>query len=193
MNLFSSLKFAGRMICQNDENPDRRGLRDTPSRFAAAYLELLSGPVNPQLIRNILKTFDDIEASDGMVTLTYIEFVSLCEHHILPFFGHAHIAYLPRKNSKKIVGISKLARLLDCYASRLQVQERLGRQVVSTLMEVLNPLGAMCVIDAQHLCITARGVKKADARMRTAAFDGVFAKSEVRQEFYELIKLGPQQ
>jgi GTP cyclohydrolase I len=111
----------------------------------------------------------------------------MCEHHMLPFNGHAFIAYIPKPKSKRIVGISKLARVFDCYARRLQVQERLGQQVVSLIWNELKPLGVFCFIDAQHLCITARGVRKADARMKTSHYKGCFSKAECRQEFFSMI------
>lgn len=163
----------------------RSGLIDTPQRFAKAYATLLSGyGTDPG---SIFKTFDDITVSNGMVMLSNIEFTSLCEHHMLPFTGHAHIAYIPNEGSMKIVGISKLARLFDCFAKRLQVQERIGQQVVNTLQEHLQPLGAMCYISAQHLCVTSRGVQKKDAVMKTSHYVGCFSCPEVRQEFFNMI------
>jgi len=181
----SLLETAGECIINATGEPARSGLDDTPHRFAKAYEFLLSGYNSDP--RAELKIFDDIQTTDGMVILSGIEFVSMCEHHMLPFNGHAFVAYIPQPKSKRIVGISKLARVFDCYARRLQVQERLGQQVVSVIWEELQPLGVFCFIDAQHLCITARGVRKADARMKTSHYKGCFSKPECRQEFFSMI------
>ena len=180
-----ALTKAGEYIIQATGEERRSGLQTTPDRFARAYEFLLSGyKSNPE---EELKVFDDIQTTDGMVILSGIEFVSMCEHHMLPFNGHAFVAYIPRPKSERIVGISKLARVFDCYARRLQVQERLGQQVVSLIWEELQPLGVFCFIDAQHLCITARGVRKADARMKTSHYKGCFSRPECRQEFFSMI------
>lgn len=180
-----ALTKAGEYIIKATGEGNRSGLQTTPDRFARAYEFLLSGyNSNPEAE---LKVFDDIQTTDGMVILSGIEFVSMCEHHMLPFNGHAFVAYIPKPRSKRIVGISKLARVFDCYARRLQVQERLGQQVVSLIWDELKPLGVFCFIDAQHLCITARGVRKADARMKTSHYKGCFSKAECRQEFFSMI------
>jgi GTP cyclohydrolase I len=180
-----ALTKAGEYIIRATGESSRSGLLATPDRFANAYEFLLSGyKSNPE---EELKVFDDIQTTNGMVILSGIEFVSMCEHHMLPFSGHAFIAYIPQENSSRIVGISKLARVFDCYARRLQVQERLGQQVVSLIWEALEPLGVFCFIDAQHLCITARGVRKADARMKTSHYKGCFSNAECRQEFFSMI------
>ncbi|HEY2587351.1 MAG TPA: GTP cyclohydrolase I FolE [Tepidisphaeraceae bacterium] len=150
------------------ENPDREGLARTPNRVARAYTELMSGlQINP---RDHLKTVFH-ERYQEVVLLRDIEFHSLCEHHLLPFTGRAHVAYLP---DGKVVGLSKLARLVEGYARRPQVQERLTTQIADALMEELNPIGAACVIEAVHTCMTIRGVKKHGSTMVTSELRGIF-------------------
>ena len=150
------------------EDPDREGLLQTPNRVARAYGELMAGlHVNP---RQHLKTVFT-ERYDEVVLLRDIEFHSLCEHHLLPFTGRAHVAYLP---DGKVVGLSKLARLVEGYARRPQVQERLTTQIADALMEELSPSGAACVIEAVHTCMTIRGAKKHGSTMVTSALRGVF-------------------
>jgi len=150
------------------ENPDREGLLKTPNRVARAYTELMAG-LN-QDPRTHLKTVFH-ERYDEVVLLRDIEFHSLCEHHLLPFTGRAHVAYLP---DGKVVGLSKLARLVEGYARRPQVQERLTTQIADALMEELNPMGAACVIEATHTCMTIRGAKKPGSLMVTSALRGIF-------------------
>jgi len=150
------------------EDPDREGLKETPQRIIRACEELFSGySEDPS---TLLTTF----ASDGydqIVLLKDIELYSMCEHHILPFFGKAHVAYIP---NKRVIGISKLARLVDIYARRLQIQERIGEQVTSTLMEILQPKGAACIIEAQHMCMRMRGCSKQNSVMFTSSLKGAF-------------------
>jgi GTP cyclohydrolase I len=150
------------------ENPDREGLLKTPSRVAKSYAELMSGlQTDP---REHLRTVFH-ERYDEVVLLRDIEFHSLCEHHLLPFTGRAHVAYLP---DGRVVGLSKLARLVEGYARRPQVQERLTTQIADALMEELNPIGAACVIEATHTCMTIRGVRKPGSIMVTSALRGIF-------------------
>ena len=150
------------------ENPDREGLARTPNRVARAYIELMAGlKINP---RDHLKTVFH-ERYQEVVLLRDIEFHSLCEHHLLPFTGRAHVAYLP---DGRVVGLSKLARLVEGYARRPQVQERLTTQIADALMEELNPIGAACVIEAVHTCMTIRGVKKHGSTMVTSELRGIF-------------------
>ncbi len=150
------------------EDPDREGLLKTPNRVARAYAEMTSGMrASP---REHLKTIFT-EQYDEVVLLRDIQFNSMCEHHLLPFTGRAHVAYLP---AGKVVGLSKLARLVDDFARRPQVQERLTTQVADALMEELNPIGAACVIEASHTCMTIRGAKKSGAVMVTSALRGIF-------------------
>lgn len=165
------------------ESPDREGLQNTPSRVIKSYKELFSG--YGKKIEDVLTVFDG-EEYDEMVILKDIEFYSTCEHHMLPFFGKAHIAYIP---GKKIVGLSKLARVVEIYARRLQNQERLTMQVAQALQEALEPKGVAVVMEAQHFCMKARGVNKQNSVMKTAHLIGAFKdQHEVRDEFYSNIK-----
>ena len=165
------------------ENPNREGLLRTPERVARMYGELLSGyredPV--ALVNDALFEV----AYDEMVIVRDIEFYSLCEHHMLPFMGRAHVAYIP---NGKVIGLSKIPRIVDMFAHRLQVQERMTRQVADLIDELLHPKGVAVVIEALHLCSMMRGVRKHDARMTTSTMVGVF-KSElaVRMEFLDNI------
>jgi GTP cyclohydrolase I len=150
------------------EDPDREGLLKTPNRVARAYGELMAGlQVDP---RRHLKTVFT-ERYDEVVLLRNIEFHSLCEHHLLPFTGRAHVAYLP---DGKVVGLSKLARLVEGFARRPQVQERLTTQIADALMDELQPIGAACVVEAVHTCMTIRGAKKHGSTMVTSALRGIF-------------------
>jgi len=150
------------------EDPDREGLVKTPQRVAKSYRELMAGLRSDP--REHLKTVFH-ERYDEIVLLRDIEFHSLCEHHLLPFTGKAHVAYLP---AGKVVGLSKLARLVEGFARRPQVQERLTTQIADALMDELNPIGAACVIEAVHTCMTMRGVKKHGSVMVTSALRGIF-------------------
>ena len=150
------------------ENPDREGLAKTPNRVARAYSELMAGLRDDP--RKHLRTVFH-ERYEEVVLLRDIEFHSLCEHHLLPFTGRAHVAYLP---DGRVVGLSKLARLVEGYARRPQVQERLTTQIADALMEELNPIGAACVIEATHTCMTIRGVKKHGSTMVTSELRGIF-------------------
>jgi GTP cyclohydrolase I len=152
------------------EDPEREGLRDTPSRVARAYEELTSGL--RQAPEDVLTTVFDI-GHDEMVLVRDIELWSMCEHHLVPFTGVAHVGYIPSE-SGRITGLSKLARLVDVYAKRPQVQERLTTQVADALMRLLEARGVIVVIEAEHLCMTMRGVKKAGARTITSAVRGQF-------------------
>lgn len=153
------------------ENPDREGLLETPARVARSYAELMAGlREDPKLhLRTVFK-----ERYDEVVLLRDIEFHSLCEHHLLPFTGRAHVAYLP---DGKVVGLSKLARLVEGYARRPQVQERLTMQVADAIMDELNAVGAACVIEAVHTCMTIRGARKPGSVMVTSALRGIFKES----------------
>jgi len=168
------------------EDPDREGLRRTPDRVARMYSELLAGyRVDPfKLLNGAL--FD--EKYDEMVVVRDIEFYSLCEHHMLPFIGRAHVAYLPRE---RIVGLSKIPRIVDMFARRLQVQERMTRQIAEFLDELLHPQGVAVVVEGLHLCATMRGAKKHDARMITSTMLGAFRKNPpTREEFLSNISRG---
>ncbi|MCW5873374.1 MAG: GTP cyclohydrolase I FolE [Anaerolineales bacterium] len=168
------------------EDPQREGLLSTPDRVARAYSELLAGyrtdPV--QLINDALFEV----AYDDMVIVRDIEFFSLCEHHMLPFIGRAHVAYIP---NGKVIGLSKIPRIVDMFSRRLQVQERLTRQVADFLCDAINPLGAGVVVEALHMCSMMRGVKKHDARMTTSTMVGSFRSNpSTRQEFMDNLARG---
>jgi GTP cyclohydrolase I len=168
------------------EDPTRQGLRETPDRVARMYTELLDGYwVDPVALVNGA-VFE--ETYDEMVIVRDIEFYSLCEHHLLPFLGRAHVAYFPRG---KVIGLSKVPRIVDMFARRLQVQERMTRQIAEFIDNLLNPYGVAVVVEGLHLCATMRGVKKHDARMTTSAMFGAFRKNiATRQEFFENISRG---
>jgi GTP cyclohydrolase I len=164
------------------ENPDREGLAQTPRRVAKSYSELMSGLRQDPRVH--LQTVFH-ERYDEVVLLRDIEFHSLCEHHLLPFTGRAHVAYLP---DGKVVGLSKLARLVEGYARRPQVQERLTTQIADALMSELNPIGAVCVIEAVHTCMTIRGIRKPGSTMVTSALRGIFKDNpSSRHEILSLI------
>lgn len=165
------------------EEPQREGLIDTPKRVIKSWKELYSGYGKHP--KNILTTFA-AEGYDQIVLLKDIELYSMCEHHMLPFYGKAHVAYLP---GDKVIGISKLARLVDIYARRLQIQERIGEQVTTAIMEYLKPKGAACIIEASHTCMQMRGVQKQNSVMITSSIKGVFLdEPEIKNELLNLIK-----
>lgn len=165
------------------EDPDRDGLRDTPGRVARLYAELLAG--NGQDAREVLTATFDV-GHDEFVLVKNIELWSLCEHHLVPFFGVAHVGYIPSKEGH-VTGLSKLARLVDVFARRLQVQERLTTDVADALVEVLEPRGAIVVIEAEHLCMTMRGVRKPGAKTVTSAVRGQLLDPASRGEAMSLI------
>lgn len=166
------------------EDIERPGIKDTPRRIADLYEEIFSG-LNTSTEKILLPIKG--ESHDEMVLLKDIPFYSVCEHHLLPFIGKAHVAYVPSEG--KIVGLSKLARVLEIFAKRPQVQERLTAQLADLIMEKLKPKGAMVIVDAEHLCLSMRGVKKPGARTVTSAVRGIFrSKESTRTELLELIK-----
>jgi GTP cyclohydrolase IA len=166
------------------ENPDREGLLRTPQRVAQALSFLTRGyAMDPEKVINDALFTEEYEE---MIVQKDIDFYSLCEHHILPFFGKAHVAYIPHH---KIVGVSKLARLVDVYARRLQVQERLTNQIATTIMEKLDALGVAVVLEAEHLCMRMRGVEKQNSIVITSSLLGAFrTRQETRSEFMTLIR-----
>jgi GTP cyclohydrolase I len=169
-----------------DEDPTRADLIDTPARMVRAFVEMTT-PAGPPPEVLLARQFTGAGTPDQMISVGPIPFVSLCEHHLLPFTGTAHIAYLPADG--RIVGLSKIPRLLDWYATRLQVQERLTEQIVDALMEYLEPQGAACAIDAVHSCMSLRGVRKSGASMRTSKLTGAFLDdAATRSEFYSLTR-----
>jgi len=166
------------------EDTDRPGIKDTPSRVARMYQEIFSGLKTPT--EEILKHLEG-ESHDELVLLKDIPFYSVCEHHLLPFIGKAHVGYIP--GAGKIAGIGELAKALEIFAKRPQVQERLTAQLADVIMEKLKPKGAIVVIDAEHLCLSMRGIKKPGAHIVTSAVRGIFrSKTSSRQEVLELIK-----
>jgi GTP cyclohydrolase IA len=185
LNSIAGTRILLRLIAPDDSEAE--GVQETPVRFVKAMLEMTSGySMNPDDI--LSKCFD--QNFDEMIILKNIEFVSVCEHHLLPFIGTASIGYLPNQESesKKVVGLSKLARLLDCFAKRLQIQERLTNQIADALEESLQPSGIGVQIEAKHFCMICRGVMKSNASMITSVFRGVLrSKPEARAEFLSLI------
>ncbi|MFI8963591.1 GTP cyclohydrolase I FolE [Streptomyces sp. NPDC053493] len=165
------------------EDPDREGLRETPARVARAYKELFAGLW--QKPEDVLTTTFDL-GHDEMVLVKDIELVSQCEHHLLPFHGVAHIGYIPAE-SGKITGLSKLARLVDVFARRPQVQERLTTQIADSLMRILDARGAIVVIEAEHMCMALRGVRKPGAKTTTSAVRGQLRDATTRAEAMSLI------
>jgi GTP cyclohydrolase I len=164
------------------ENPDREGLLKTPERMAKAMQFLTQG--YEMDAKAILESAKFKEAYSEMVVVKNIELYSMCEHHLLPFFGKAHIAYIP---NGYITGLSKLARVVDCFSRRLQVQERLTHQILDAIQDSLQPMGVAVVIEAQHLCMMMRGVQKQNSMTTTSAFSGQFAEEATRSEFMKLI------
>ena len=164
------------------EDPEREGLMKTPERVAKAMLYMTQG-YNMDA-RAILNSAKFKESYSEMVIVKDIELYSMCEHHMLPFFGKAHIAYIP---DGYITGLSKIARVVDCFSRRLQVQERMTHQILDAIQETLNPLGVAVVIEAKHLCMMMRGVSKQNSVTTTSAFSGQFEAQETRSEFLKLI------
>lgn len=167
------------------EDPSREGLLKTPERFARALTDLTQG--YEQSVEKILNGATFEAESSEMIVVKKIEFYSLCEHHILPFFGHAHVAYVPRK---KIIGLSKIPRIVQMCARKLQVQERLTAEIAKIVQDALNPLGVACVVDARHMCMMMRGVQVQSSSMVTSSMTGCFLKNAAtRSEFMNIIGL----
>ncbi len=163
-------KAVAEILLAIGEDPEREGLRDTPARVAKMYAELLSGMrEDPEVHLKSVFT----ENYDEIVLLRDIPFYSVCEHHMLPFIGSAHVAYLP---TGRVLGVSKLARIVDCFAKRLQCQERLTGQIADLIMTRLEPLGVAVVLEASHSCMTIRGIRKPGSTMVTSALRGIFRK-----------------
>jgi GTP cyclohydrolase I len=167
------------------EDPDREGLRDTPARVARAYDEFFRGYAEDP-VAILARTFEEIEGYDEMVVLRDIRVESHCEHHMVPILGRAHVAYLP---NTRVVGISKLARVVDAYAHRFQIQEKLTAQIANTINDVLQPRGVAVVIEANHQCMSTRGVHKPGASMITSRMLGAFRDDpSTRREFLAMIE-----
>lgn len=167
------------------ENPEREGLLKTPERVAKAMQFLTRGYTQDP--GKILSSAIFIEDYKQMVIVKDIDFFSMCEHHMLPFFGKAHIAYIP---NNAVTGLSKIPRVVDVFARRLQIQERMTTQIKDCIQDTLNPLGVMVVIEAQHMCMQMRGVEKQNSVTTTSDFTGVFNTAKTREEFISLIKNG---
>ncbi|MCC6737110.1 MAG: GTP cyclohydrolase I FolE [Bauldia sp.] len=173
------------LILWAGDDPERDGLRDTPSRVARAYEEFYAG-YGEDAAKELDRTFDETEGYDDLVLVRDIEFASHCEHHMVPFIGKAHIAYYPNET---VVGLSKLGRLVDVFAKRLQTQEHLTAQILGAINDTLKPRGAAVVIEAEHLCMTIRGVKKHGASTVTTQFSGVFRDDPAEQaRFFHLLR-----
>lgn len=169
------------------EDPNREGLKDTPSRVAKSWRVLFGGYA--QRAEDILSaTFHETSKYDEVVLLRDIAFYSTCEHHMLPFYGRAHVAYIP---DASVVGVSKLARLVDMHSRRLQIQERMTSDIASDLETVLRPRGVAVLVEAQHFCIQSRGVQKQDAVMVTSKMSGAFrSNAAARKEFFDMVRGG---
>ena len=179
-------KLVEQLLKELGEDPHREGLARTPERVAKAMQYLTSGYA--QNVDEILNGALFVEEYDEMVVVKDIDFFSMCEHHLLPFVGKAHVAYMPHK---KIVGLSKIPRLIEMFSRRLQVQERLTTQIANTLNDALQPRGVAVVVEAVHLCMLMRGVEKQNSKAVTSAMLGAFRdRPETRAEFMELIKAG---
>jgi GTP cyclohydrolase IA len=179
----SSLNIVREFLKAIGEDPEREGLLDTPKRVVKSWTQLYQGY---QLKDTDILATTFSESCDQMVILKDITFTSMCEHHVLPFIGKAHVGYLP---GDKVVGLSKLARLVDMYAKRLQIQEKMTKQIAGSIMEVLKPKGVGVVIEAHHQCMSCRGVNKQHTTMVTSEMLGEFRDNgEVRREFLTLIK-----
>lgn len=166
------------------DDPGREGLKDTPERVVRAYEEFFAGyALDP--VEILSRTFEETDGYDEIVLLKDIDFESHCEHHMVPIIGRAHVAYLPKR---RVVGISKLARVVEAYAKRLQIQEKMTAQIANTIQEVLEPRGVAVVVEAEHQCMTTRGVHKSDVGMVTSRMLGAFRNNpDTRREFLSLV------
>jgi len=169
------------------EDPEREGLKRTPLRIAKAMQFMLQG-YHKDPVKTLQSAMYLEEDYKQMVIVKDIDFFSLCEHHLLPFFGKVHVAYIPRKY---ITGLSKIARVVDIFARRLQIQERLTLQIKDCIQQTLNPLGVMVVVEAQHMCMQMRGVEKQNSLTTTSDFTGFFQQAKTREEFINLIHTHP--
>ncbi len=167
------------------EDAEREGLRKTPMRVAKAMQFITQGYIQDP--EEVLRSAMFHEEYRQMVVVKDIEFFSMCEHHMLPFFGKAHVAYIPKNT---ITGLSKIARVVDIYAHRLQLQERLTTQIKECIQRTLDPMGVMVVIEAQHMCMQMRGVQKQHSMTTTSDFTGAFRNAKTREEFFQLIRSG---
>ena len=173
------------MIRLIGDNPAREGVAQTPNRVVKSWETIYGG--YRQKAEDVLTAQFNSENYEEMIVLKNIEFFSTCEHHMLPFFGKAHVAYIPNGS---VVGISKLARLVEVFARRLQIQERLTTQIADSLMDIIMPIGCGVIIEAKHFCMVSRGVNKQKSIMETSTLRGIFKEPDVKQEFLKLINHG---
>lgn len=172
------------LLAYTGDNPNREGLLGTPDRVVRSYDEFFAG-YNIDAEKYLQRTFEEVEGYDEMIVLTDIALESYCEHHMVPILGKVHIGYIPRK---RVVGISKLARVVDAYAKRLQIQEKLTSQIATTIEKVLQPKGVAVIVEAQHQCMSTRGVHKKDVLMKTSKMSGLFKSDpRTRKEFMSLV------
>jgi len=184
--LESTRQLTQQLLENIGEDPDREGLLETPRRVADAW-SFFSKGYSLDLGDLVNEALFDVEYNE-MITIKDIDYFSMCEHHLLPFFGRAHVAYIP---DKKIIGLSKIPRIVEMFARRLQVQERMTQQVADTIKHVLNPLGVGVIIEGRHMCMQMRGVEKQNSYATTSAMSGVFAEDQrTREEFLTLINFG---
>jgi len=182
----STRQLISRLLENIGENPDREGLRETPRRVAAAW-DYFSHGYDLELDDIINEALFDVEYNE-MITIKDIDFFSMCEHHLLPFFGRAHVAYIPKE---KVVGLSKIPRIVEMFARRLQVQERMTQQIADTIDNVLQPRGIGVVLEGRHMCMQMRGIEKQNSYATTSAMLGVFKEDQrTRDEFLTLINFG---
>jgi len=174
----------GLLLQHIGDDPEREGLVGTPDRVVRSWDKLYGGyKQNPKDV--LCTVFEETENYDQMVLLRDIEMYSTCEHHLLPFFGKAHVGYVP---GTRVVGISKLARLVECFARRLQIQEKMTQQIADALNDNLSPRGVGVIVEAQHFCMTSRGVEKQNSVMVTSALRGCFTEKDVKEEFHRLCR-----
>jgi GTP cyclohydrolase I len=172
------------LLAYTGDDPNREGLLGTPNRVVRSYDEFFAGyKEDPE--QYLMRTFEEVEGYDEMIVLTNISMESYCEHHMVPIIGRVHVGYIPRN---RVVGISKLARVVDAYSKRLQIQEKMTAQIVTTIDKVLQPKGVAVIVEAQHQCMTTRGVNKKDVLMKTSRMTGLFRSDpRTRKEFLDLL------
>jgi len=185
-----ALEAVKTLIRWTGDNPEREGLKETPKRVIRSYKDFFSG-YNSDPREILSKKFKEVEGYDEIIILKNIRLESHCEHHMVPFIGTAHVGYLPRN---KVVGLSKLARLVEAFAKRLQIQEKLTAQIANAIDEVLQPKGVGVIIEASHLCVATRGIHKPDSKMVTSRMLGTFRSDQAtRKEFLELVGINKSQ
>lgn len=175
------------LLAYTGDDPNREGLLGTPDRVVRSYDEFFAGyKEDPE--QYLMRTFEEVEGYDEMIVLTNISMESYCEHHMVPIIGRVHVGYIPRN---RVVGISKLARVVDAYSKRLQIQEKMTSQIVTTIDKVLQPKGVAVIVEAQHQCMSTRGVNKKDVLMKTSRMTGLFRSDpRTRKEFLDLVYSG---